>query len=248
MIYHSDCLDYLRDLPAGVRYHVIFADPPDNLGLEYGEYKDKVPLDVYYQGLELLCGYAISRCNVFWLSYYWRHDFEIKARLKRILDLRFPAHSAKTFIWRYTFGQHKESDFGSGFRYILRIGSPIWKPDVTGLRIMSERQRLGDARANPDGRVPDDVWDIPFIWDFPRVVGNCKERRPWHPTQHPEALMERIIRSSGAASMSKDILDCFLGTGTTLRVARRLGRECDGCEIDSGYIAKLKEENLLRRP
>ena len=233
MIYNTDCVEFLRECD---RYHMIFADPPDNLGLSYGVYRDKIPLSEYYSWLENIMHLGTAKCRVFWLSYYWRHDLEIKRRAWSI-----KAWNAKTFIWRYTFGQHKDSDCGSGFRYLLRLSSPAWKPDTTGLRVASVRQAIGDKRADPRGRVPDDVWDCDVIWDeFPRIVGNSGERRRWHPTQHPEALMERVVKLSGEGK----VLDCFAGTGTTLRVCKRLGRECDGVEIDPEYVKRMKLDGL----
>jgi DNA modification methylase len=93
---------------------------------------------------------------------------------------------------------------------------------------------LGDARAH-GLRVPDDVWDIP------RVTGNSKERRSYHPTQHPEALMERIILFS---TRRKDTaIDLFGGTGTTLRVGLRLGRDVTSIELSEQYCLKVAEEN-----
>lgn len=228
-IIRGDCIEYLRRCD---KYDMVFADPPDNLGLGYDDYPDKMPLDAYYNWLELLMAHAIGRARkVFWLSYYWQHDIEIKGRLRSILRISgLTGHKAKTFIWRYTFGQHNSHDFGSGFRFLLRVTSPTWT--VADLpRVESERMKIGDVRANPEGRVPDDVWD--YIMDVPRVVGNAKERRAWHPTQHPEALLERIIMSSVVRGSS--ILDCFLGTGTTMRVAKRLERDCDGVEISEQY-------------
>jgi DNA modification methylase len=228
-IINGDCLEYLRRCD---KYDMIWMDPPDNLGLKYDNYDDKLSAETYYGWLEVLMWNALCKCNVFWLSYYWSHDIEIKGRLRSMMKGRFQAHSGKTFIWRYTFGQHRATDFGSGFRYLLRVNSPVWKP-VELPRVESERQRIGDTRACAEGRVPDDVWDMPIIQDVPRVVGNAKERRAWHPTQHPEALMERVIISS--VSRGGTILDCFLGTGTTMRVASRMERDCDGCEISDNY-------------
>lgn len=236
-IINGDCIEWLR---RDVTYDLIFADPPDNLKLGYGEFKDDLPADTYYWKLECLMWLALNKCKCFWLSYYWVHDIEIKGRLRSILKTqRFSAHAAKTFIWRYTFGQHNQNDFGSGFRYLLRVSSPTWKP-VELPRVESERQRIGDARANPEGRVPDDVWDMPIIQDVPRVVGNAKERRAWHPTQHPEALVERIIMSS--VEQGGKVLDCYNGTGTTMRVCQRMLRDCDGVDIDLNYCRLASAE------
>lgn len=244
-LFHGDCLDYLRECG---QYEAIFADPPDNLGLPYSGFKDNNPL--YYDWLELLVRLALEKCKVFWLSYYWEHDLEVKRRAYWIK----PHWAKKTFIWRYTFGQHNERDCGSGFRYILRFARPDWKPNVQGIRVESERQRLGDSRANPNGRIPDDVWDFnleldewpslgldaPGVWDeFPRVVGNSSERRSWHPTQHPEGLIERIMRMSSTSTF----LDCFVGSGTSFRVGKRLGLNVTGCELSDVYVEHLRKEH-----
>jgi site-specific DNA-methyltransferase (adenine-specific) len=240
-IINDDFREYVVDVEPG-HYDTVFADPPDNLGLKYDHYDDSVPPIYYYHGLIapiLWEGMRIAK--VVWLSYYWRHDLEIKNLTRNVIRSYKPTWQCKTFIWRYTFGQHNTNDCGSGFRYLLRLSSPTWKPCVQGIRIPSERQAIGDKRADLRGRVPDDVWDFDTdcIWtEFPRVVGNAAERREWHPTQHPEGLIERIFRLSG----SERILDCFLGTGTTLRVAKRLGIEADGCEIDPNYCRRIANE------
>ncbi len=54
------------------------------------------------------------------------------------------------------------------------------------------------------------------------------------PTQKPEALLERIVRSS---SVKGDVvLDCFIGSGTTAAVAQKLGRRWIACDINKGAI------------
>lgn len=236
-LFEGDCLDYLRECDP---VEAIFSDPPDCIGLKYEGFKDDMPRKEYYDWLDLLIRLALDKCRVFWLSYNWIHDLEIK---RRSYWIKQHWHK-KTFIWRYTFGEHRETDCGSGFRYLLRFARPDWKPNMTGLRVESERQRLGDLRANPEGRCPDDVWDFdsPVIWDaFPRVVGNSKERRSFHPTQHPEGLMERIMRMSTNSSF----IDCFVGSGTSFRVGKRLGLDVTGCEISEVYCGHLRKEHNL---
>ncbi len=144
-----------------------------------------------------------------------------------------PTLEIKTFIWRFTFGQYRANDCGSGFRYLVRLKKPLAALYPGAIKIESARMRMGDARA-AGPRVPDDVWD------FPRVTGNSAERRSWHPTQHPEALMERIIKLS---SKEGDlVLDYFAGTGTTLRVCQRLQRSCITADVSINYCNKIVEE------
>lgn len=235
MIYNMDCLDYLKNCDKN-QYDLIFMDPPDNIGAKYEGSSDKVPDEQYYDKIYSVLSSAIFVAPCVWISYYWVHDVRIKSDIYRIL-CENPNVSAKTFIWRFTFGQYKKSDCASGFRFLVRLSRDYTWFNTGAIREESERQRLGDKRADPLGRVPDDFW----CFDIPRVTGNSTERRPWHPTQHPELLMERIINMCTVDGGK--VLDCYGGTGTTLRVAKRLGRHCDVCEISLSYCERISREN-----
>ncbi|MDD5044186.1 MAG: DNA methyltransferase [Candidatus Omnitrophica bacterium] len=71
-----------------------------------------------------------------------------------------------------------------------------------------------------------------------------------HPTQKPIALAQRAIRNS--SKRSDLVLDCFLGSGSTLIAAESLKRRCFGLEIDPRYcdaivrryIAFVGKENI----
>jgi adenine-specific DNA-methyltransferase len=51
-----------------------------------------------------------------------------------------------------------------------------------------------------------------------------------YPTQKPETLLERIIQAS--SNEGDLVADFFCGSGTTMRVAERLGRRWIGCNLD----------------
>ena len=57
--------------------------------------------------------------------------------------------------------------------------------------------------------------------------------RTSYPTQKPEALLERIIKAS--SNPGDLVLDCFVGSGTTLAVAEKLARRWIG--VDCGKLA-----------
>ena len=82
------------------------------------------------------------------------------------------------------------------------------------------------------------------VWTFDTVPRH--NRIASHPTQKPEALMAHLIET-----MSRPgdlILDPFAGTGTTLHVARQLGRRAIGVELDETYckaIARRLEQGTL---
>jgi len=70
-------------------------------------------------------------------------------------------------------------------------------------------------------------------WYFPRVRYRMAEYEE-HPSQKPEALLERIIKAS--SNVGDLILDPFGGTFTTCAVAQRLGRRSIGIEMQSEYF------------
>ena len=201
-IIHGDCLEVLSKLP---KVKMIFADPPDNLKVKYDGYVD-YRAD-YYEWLYSVIEAALSKCEIFWLSHHSKHDIAIKQHLLH-LDKSW---GIRPFIWRFTFGQHRKTDCGYGYRGLLRIrkkGAIIY-PDAI-LEPSARIAKYNDKRGNPDGRVPDDCWE------FPRVCGTFKERRKWHPNQHPEALLRRIVQFS--CKPGDKVSDLFGGTGSMLRV------------------------------
>jgi DNA modification methylase len=75
---------------------------------------------------------------------------------------------------------------------------------------------------------------------------NMKEKEErYHPTQKPTEVMRWCI---GLASEPQVILDPFMGSGTTLRAAKDLGRKAIGIEIEEKYceiaVRRLRQEVL----
>ena len=64
--------------------------------------------------------------------------------------------------------------------------------------------------------------ELQSIWsDFGALSGNAPESTNY-PTQKPEQLLERIIKTS--SNVGDIVLDCFAGSGTTPAVSEKLGR------------------------
>jgi len=59
------------------------------------------------------------------------------------------------------------------------------------------------------------------------------EPKEYQPTAKPIPLMERLIRASTNEGMT--VIDPFMGSGTTLRSAKDLGRKAVGIEINQAY-------------
>jgi site-specific DNA-methyltransferase (adenine-specific) len=86
---------------------------------------------------------------------------------------------------------------------------------------------------------PGSFQDDEDVWYFPRVCGTLKERAGFHGCQMPEQLLGRIIRACSNAG--EVVLDPFGGSGTTLIVAKKLGRQFVGFELSENYAEQVNK-------
>lgn len=89
---------------------------------------------------------------------------------------------------------------------------------------------------------PSNIWTditIPF-WSMPENTD--------HPTQKSEKLIAKLLLAS--TNSGDFVLDPFLGSGTTLVVAKKLGRKCLGIELDEEYslLAAKRLEIAVTEP
>lgn len=82
-----------------------------------------------------------------------------------------------------------------------------------------------------------DVWTISAVQMSEKKFG-------YHPTQKPEALLERIIKA--CSNVGDTVLDPFCGSGTTCYVAKRLNRKYIGIEKEKEYfnISKRRIDSI----
>ena len=93
------------------------------------------------------------------------------------------------------------------------------------------KRKLIDYRKNPPQ--PYNTKKVPGnVWDFSRVRFKMNEYEN-HPTQKPEALLERIIKAS--SNVGDVVLDPFSGSFTTTATAIRLKRVAIGIELNEEY-------------
>ncbi|TAJ75546.1 site-specific DNA-methyltransferase, partial [bacterium] len=60
-----------------------------------------------------------------------------------------------------------------------------------------------------------------------------------YPTEKPQALLARIIQAS--SNFGGLVLDCFVGSGTTVAAAQLLGRRWIACDINKGAIQAVNK-------
>jgi DNA modification methylase len=227
-------LHQLRDEPIAM----IFADPPDNIGLNYGKYVDTMPDEEYIEYLEEWTNLFCVKAATTWISFNSKWLVPMAAIAGSLVARGW---QFKPCVQTFTFYQQNKHDLGNAHRPLWRFRKPQSCVYPEQAKIPSWRQLNGDKRAAEGGKVPGDHFD------FPRVVGNSKQRRSYHPTQLHEGLVERCIRLS--TKPGDWVVDPFAGTGTTLRACKTVGdRDCTLIELDPGYCEKIAaEHNLTHR-
>jgi DNA modification methylase len=250
-IYNRDCVAGMSRI-ADATVDLAFADPPFNIGYKYDVYEDRLAADKYLAwtkqwGAELVR--VLKPSGTLWLAI--GDDFAAELKLLFQRDLRLVCRS--WVIWYYTFGVNCKYKFSRSHTHLFHFlkNPKDYTFNVESIRVPSARQLVySDSRAHSKGRLPDDTWILrpqdavgsftpeESVWYFPRVCGTFKERTGWHGCQMPEQLLGRIIKAS--SNVGETVLDPFGGSGTTLVVAKKLGRRFIGFELSKSYAQQIE--------
>jgi len=109
-------------------------------------------------------------------------------------------------------------------------------------KFIDENERepeMDDVIVDFKGEVLGSLWYI-------KTVDPKSSENKYYPTQKPESLIERIVKSS--SDENSIILDCFLGSGTISTVAQKLGKKWIGCDINKGAIQTTSKrlQNVIK--
>lgn len=233
---YGDAIEALDEYVDDNSVHLIFVDPPYNIGKTFSNFKDKWQSEEAYarwchQWIDICIRKLTGNGSMYlmastqampYLDLYVRNKMTILSRI----------------VWAYdSSGVQAKKYFGS-----------LWEPILFGVKnknnyIFNTLEILIEAKTGAKRKLinyrvnepkPYNTKKVPGnVWNFYRVRYRMDEYEE-HPSQKPEALLERIIK----ASSNKDslILDPFAGTFTTCAVAQKLGRKSIGIEFQEDYI------------
>lgn len=224
----GDALAELKKLPSR-SVDVVIADPPYNLGKDYGNGSDSLSFDDYISFSEtwLKESKRVTKDNgtfyVFMGVRFISHIFNL---MEKESNLTFNSW----ICWHYTQGLGKTRGFSPRHDDVLMFTkSDKFKFNLDAIRVPQKYYR---DRNNMRGANPGDVWEFSHVhYSHPN--------RQNHPTQKPEGLIERMVLAS--SDEGDVVLDPFAGSGTTPRVCQQLRRNCIAMEINPTFVSMIRE-------
>ena len=225
---------------------LIFADPPYNIGKDFGNNKDCWESSEAYVEW---CKSWIDECMRV-LKDEGTMYFMTATQFMPYLDVYVSEqyNVLSRIVWSYdSSGMQSKKIFGSLYEPILMVNKSAKNPYVFNSEAILVEAKTGAQRKLIDYRKtpprPYNTKKVPGnVWEFPRVRYKMAEYEN-HPTQKPEVLLERIILAS--SNEGDTVLDPFSGSFTTASVALRLKRKVIGIELNEEfYKMGIRRTNL----
>lgn len=204
---------------------LIVADPPYNLGKDYGNNHDLKGFDEYIDFTKRWLSEAkrVLKPNG---TIYVFMGVRFISYLYDVMDRELQLFFNSWIVWHYTQGLGKTKGFSPRHDDILVFNKS--KDFIFNLDDIRVPQKFYRERNNMRGANPGDVWQFSH-------VHYSNPNRQNHPTQKPEGIIERIVLVS--SNKGDIVLDPFSGSGTTLRVCQQLDRRAIGFELNPEYVA-----------
>jgi site-specific DNA-methyltransferase (adenine-specific) len=235
-IFVGDCLEGMRQLPS-MCVDLVFADPPYNLGKDFGNNLDHRP-DHEYREWCAAWIQELHRLVKPSAAVYVCCDWFYSGLFQELLSQHFIIQNRIT--WKREKGRGAQRNWKNNMEDLwFCTASSDYKFYVERVKIKKEVIAPYRENGKPKDWVeengeryrwthPSNIWTdlvVPF-WSMP-------ENTP-HPTQKPERLVERVLLAS--SDEGDLVLDPFMGSGTTAVVATRLKRSFIGFELNPDYV------------
>ncbi len=232
---------------------LIITSPPYNININYGnvhkkghpilskgiKYGDNLPEQEYRKllsGVFLECKRILKDNGSIWINIKNRVRGGVVLPPFWILDYFQDMYLKNIIIWNFDWGGSTNKRFAPRYEFVFWFTKKEedYIFNLNDVKIPALNYR--PDRFKSQLKNPTDVWYIQM------VSGNYPERTG-HPAQYPEELIERIVKL--ASNKGDLVLDPFIGSGTTARVALDLGRNFIGYDTEKTYIDLARDRLKL---
>lgn len=231
-------LEYMRSL-SNESISLIVTSPPYNIGKAY---EKRTSIEKYIES-QAACIAEATRLlkkngSICWQVGNFVDNGEV-VPLDVVLYPIFKNHGLNLrnrIIWMFGHGLHCQKRFSGRHETIMWFTKsddfvfhldPVRVPVKYPNKKYFKGPKKGQYSSNPLGKNPTDVWDIP------NVKNNHVEKTE-HPCQFPVGLIERLVLA--LTNPGDNVLDPYLGVGSTAIAALKHGRHAFGCDTEQTYI------------
>lgn len=233
-IKHSEAITFLKAEPDS-KYDFIYIDPPYYCQRDFGEFNDSWPSVKDY--IAMLHPTIVEARRVLkdhgniCVHVDWHAAHHVRCSLETVFG---EENFRNEIIWCYNSGGASKKHFSRKHDNLFVYSKIADKARFNTLREPYPRDYGDRPGFNPNGRVMNDWWPL-------GILSTTAGERNGYPTQKPLALLERLLMAYTAPGDL--VLDFFMGSGTTLEAAYRLGRGSVG--VDKNINAVRVAENRL---
>lgn len=254
-ILQGDCKEVLHTLPND-SIHLVITSPPYNVGVDYGKMQsDRKSVGEYKALIREVANLTFKKIveggrfciNVPFTgnSYFLKKSTRLE--FYPLFYTSIFENAGWTFrdyvIWIKTYKPEDPNSFCGGstqWGSWLSPSCPYLRCFAEAILIFHKHNKKLQSNGNPSDISRDEFLGYTKnIWYFPA------ETKRRHPAPSPEELPYRLLKLYSFPGMT--VLDPFLGSGTTLVVAKRLGRNGIGIEVNLEYC-EMVEERLKAVP
>jgi site-specific DNA-methyltransferase (adenine-specific) len=246
-IHTGDCIAILPTLEAESAQCVL-ADPPYNIGKDFGNASDRQPMDdylkwcdvwiaeclrvlkpngtMYIYGFSEILALILSRVpmnvNRRWLVWHYTN--------KNVPSLKFWQRSHESIIVLWKQGKvFNRDDVREPYTKTF-IDNAAGKVRKATKGRFSSGEKETTYNSHPNGALPRDVIKVPAL-----AGGAGKKERVDHPTQKPLELCTRLL--TACKQETGYVLVPFVGSGSECVAAKRMGLPFVGIELNPIYVA-----------
>ncbi len=234
VIYHADCREILPLIP-DKSIDLVLTDPP--YGITSCSWDAVIPFEQMWRcflpavkdnaGIIFTASQPFSSALVMSKPELFRHEWIYKKRCaSNFAQASYaPMKEHESILvfgkQKVNFYPQKETRVGSGAERVKHKFSE------------ATRHKSGEFVGKMDGEFNDTADTLRFPSSVQEFNNRASGDRGLHPTQKPVELFKYLIQTYSLEN--NIILDPFLGSGTTLVCAKKLGRKAIGIEIEEKY-------------
>jgi site-specific DNA-methyltransferase (adenine-specific) len=258
-LHNEDCILGIKRIPSD-SVQVIIADPPYNIGKDFGNDSDKQVMSEYlkwskewitecfrvlspdgtmyiYGFPEILAQIQVAciedQTRVRWLAWHYTNKTVPSAKFWQ------RSHESILCVWKKGHRPHFNLDDVREPYTDTFLNNAAGKSRKASKGRFSKGEKETTYTANDKGAMPRDVIKVPAL-----AGGAGKKERVDHPTQKPLEICTRLLKAARKPDCT--VLVPFAGSGSECVAARDLGLNWTAFEINPVYVTLIQQR--LRGP